>query len=101
MGKDPNPVTGTLVFEIGTTHIADIPIGTGWNVSKISRGTLQAYSSLGLKSLKAQKSKEQLGCVDYSAIDMNGNPYRGTLMPESTTPFAGGMTVRYEPLESQ
>jgi len=96
-----NPITGTLVFEIGTTHIADIPIGTGWNVSKISRRTLQAYSSLGLKSLKAKKSKEQLGCIDYSATDMNGNPYSGTLMPESTTPFAGGMTVRYEPLESQ
>jgi hypothetical protein len=96
-----NPVTGTLVFEIGTTHIADIPIGTGWNVSKISHRTLQAYSSLGLRSLRAQKSKEQLGCVDYSAVDMNGNPYSGTLMPESTTPFAGGMTVRYDPLESQ
>jgi len=93
-----NPVTGTLVFEIGTTHIADIPIGTGWNISKISRRTLQAYSSLGLKSLKVQKSKEQLGCIDYSAVDMNGNPYSGTLMPESTTPFAGGMTIRYDPL---
>ena len=96
-----NPVTGTLVFEIGDTHIADIPIGTGWNVTKVSRRTLQAYPSLGLKSLKAYKSKEQLGCVDYSAIDMNRNPYSGTLMPESTTPFAGGITVRYEPLESQ
>ena len=95
-----NPVTGTFVFEIGTTHIADIPLGTGWNVSKISRRTLYAYSSLGLKSLKVEKSKEQLGCVDYSAVDMNGNPYSGTLMPESTTPFAGGMTVRFEPLES-
>jgi len=96
-----NPVTGTLVFEIGTTHIADIPIGTGWNVSKISRGTLQAYSSLGLRSLKAYKSKEQLGCIDYQAVDMNGASYNGTLMPESATPFTGGMTVRYEPLESQ
>jgi hypothetical protein len=96
-----NPVTGTLVFEVGTTHIADIQIGTGWNVSTISRRTLQAYSTLGLKSLKVNKSKEQLGCVDYYAVDMNGNPYSGTLMPESTTPFAGGMTVRYEPLESQ
>lgn len=95
-----NPVTGTLVFEIGTTHIADIPIGTGWNVSKISRRTLQAYSSLGLKSLKVNKSREQLGCVDYYAVDMNGYPYNGTLMPETTTQFAGGMTIRYEPLES-
>ena len=96
-----NPVTGTLVFEIGTTPIADILIGTGWNVSKISRRTLQAYSSLGLRSLRAQKSKEQLGCVDYSAVDMNGSSYSGTLMPESPTPFTGGMTVRYDPLESQ
>jgi hypothetical protein len=93
-----NPVTGTLVFEVGETHIADISIGTGWNISRISRRTLQAYSSLGLKSLRAQKSREQLGCVDYSAVDTNGNPYSGTLMPESPTSFAGGMTVRYEPL---
>lgn len=96
--KRNNPVTGTLVFEVGTTHIADIQIGTGWNVSKIARGTLQAYSSLGLKSLKAKKSKEQFGCVDYYAVDMNGASYEGTLMPKSPTPFAGGMMVRYEPL---
>lgn len=93
-----NPAAGTLVFELGSENIADISISTGWNVAKIKRSTLNAYPSLGLKSLKAYKSREQLGSVEYQAVDMSGNRYNGTLMPNNTSQFASGMTVRYEPL---
>jgi len=95
-----SPVTGTLVFEAGSANIADISIGSGWNVTRIRRSTLQAYPSLGLKSLRARKSKEQLGCVDYEAVDINGNRLPGTLMPDQTTGFTGGMTIRYEPVDT-
>jgi hypothetical protein len=97
--KRNNPVRGRLYFQIGTTIIAEISIESGWNVTNLSKRTLGTYPSLGLKWLKVHKSKLQLECVDYLALDMNGNNYEGTLMPESTIPFAGEMTIRYEPLE--
>ena len=97
-----NPVTGTLYFEVGSQAVATIPIGSGWNVTKISRASLNspANQGAGLKSLKVSRSREQAGWVEYHAVDLNNNPFNNTLAPSSPVAFTGGMTVRYEPLDS-
>jgi hypothetical protein len=94
-----NPVTGGLVFEVGSTPIASFPLGSGWRTTNIPRGVLKADPTLMLRSLKAWKSSSQTGSIDFEAVDQNGNAYNGTLGDGEIFNYTGGMTIRYESLQ--
>ncbi len=93
-----NPVTGELIFEVGTTSIASFPLGSGWRATSISRGSLKAEPTLMLRSLKAWNSNSQPSSIDFEATDDNGNAYNGTLGHGEIFNYTGGMTIRYESL---
>lgn len=91
-----HPVTGSLIFELGTAEVAEVPISSGWNVTTRKRSTLDPQ--LGLKLLKARRSRSNLGAVEYFAVDNSNNKYNDELFPNNPRQFTGGMTIRYEPL---
>jgi len=92
-----NPVRGELIFELGSSMIATIPLYSGKHVTKVAKKTLQAYENLNLVSLRAEKSTTNPEGITFEIVDGDGIHHRNSdFSPYQIENFPGGITMRYE-----